>query len=71
VELAAVLAATGEFSAFPHGTGVELATIVVAVHRMVLAEPLGNQSLDLHAEQLLTAVTEQALGQLVDDDDVP
>ena len=37
---------------------------------MVLAEPLGNQSLDRHAEQLLTGVTEQALGKLVDDDDV-
>jgi hypothetical protein len=70
VELTAVLAAPGEFSAFPHGTGVGLAKIVVAVHGMVLAEPLGNQSLDLHAEQLLTGVTEQALGKLVDNDDV-
>ena len=70
VELTAVLAAPGEFSALPHGTGVGLAKIVVAVPSMVLAEPLGNQSLDRHAEQFLSAVTEQALGKLVDDDDV-
>ena len=69
-ELAAVLAAPGEFSAFPHGTGVGLVKIVVAVPGMVLAEPLRNQSLDRHAEQLLTGVTEQSLGKLVDDDDV-
>ena len=69
-ELAAILAAPGEFSAFPHGTGVGLAKIVVAVASMLLSEPLGNQSLDLHAEQLLTGVTEQALGKLVDNDDV-
>ena len=36
---------------------------------MLLSEPLGNQSLDLHAEQLLTGVAEQALGELVDDGD--
>ena len=69
-ELAAILAASREFSAFPHGTGVGLAKIVVAVAGMVLSEALGNQSLDLHAEQLLTGVPEQALGKLVDNDDV-
>ena len=69
-ELAAILAAPGELSAFPHGTGMGLAKIVVPVAGMVLSEPLGNQSLDLHAEQLLTGVTEQARGKLVDDDDV-
>jgi hypothetical protein len=37
---------------------------------MLLSQPLGNQSLDLHAEQLLTGVAEQALGKLVDNDDV-
>ncbi len=69
-ELAAILAAPGEFFAFPHGTGVGLAKIVVAVASMVLSEPLGNQSLDLHADQLLTGVPEQVLGKLVDNDDL-
>jgi hypothetical protein len=47
-----------------------LAKIVVPVAGVVLPEPLGNQSIDLHAEQFLTLVTEQVRGQLVDDDDV-
>ena len=69
-KLAAILAAPGELSAVAHGTGAGLAKIVVPVARVVLSEPLGNQSIDLHAEQLLTGVTEQARGKLVDDDDV-
>jgi len=69
-KLAAILAAPREFSAFLHRTSVRLAKIVLAVPCMVVAGPLGNQSLDPHAEQLLTGVTEQAFGKLVDDDDV-
>ena len=37
---------------------------------MVLAEPLGNQLLDRHAEQLLTRIPEQSLGKMIDDDDI-
>ena len=69
-ELAAILAAPRELSAFPHGTGVGLARIAAAVASMLLSEPRGNQSLDLHAEQLFTGVTEQAPGKLVDYYDV-
>ena len=47
---------------------MRLAKIVVAVASVAHCEPLGNQSLDLQAEQLLTGVTEQVPGELVDDD---
>jgi hypothetical protein len=69
-ELAAIFAAPPKLSAFPHGAGVGLARVVVAVPGVLLPEPLRNHPLDRHGEQLLTGVTEQAFGELVDDDDV-
>src|SRR4051812_45649585 len=68
-ELAAILAASGELSAFPHRAGARFAKIVVAVANVLRSEALGNQSFDLHALQLLSGVPEQTLGELVDDDD--
>lgn len=64
------LGTSPEFSAFSHGAGVGLAKIIVAVPGVLLPEPLRNQLLNRHAEQLLTGVTEQTLRKLVDDDDV-
>jgi len=57
-------------SSLPSPIGRVLVNIVVAIPRVALAKTFGNQSLDRHPEQLLTGVTEQAPGKLVDDDDM-